>query len=284
MGLVLSTQWLLVLRFLNAGPFGVTEPVTGQDVGFFVFQLPFYRMVHAWLLGMLVFVASSTLAVYAVVVVYEHGGSLERTVFNMPRRIKAHLAALGVVMMVLVAANHFMDIFELVYSTRGAAYGASYADVHAQLPALWVMTATALLTAVLLVVTVFTRGFRPVLLGLALWLGSSVLVGLVYPNLIEGFEVKPNQLEKERPYIANSIALTRQAYGAGARAGAVLPGRGFGDAGRYPGQPADDQQHSALGPPTAARHARTRSRASAPTTDSRMSTSTATRSTAPTAR
>jgi uncharacterized protein len=212
MGLVLSSQWLPILRFLNAGSFGVTEPVTGQDVGFFVFQLPVYRMIHAWLLGALVFVASSTLAVYAVVVVYEHGSSLERTVFNMPRRIKAHLAALGVVMMVLVAANHFMDIFELVYSTRGAAYGASYADVHAQLPALWIMTATALLTALLLVVTVFTRGVRPVFFGLALWLGSSVLVGLVYPNLIEGFEVKPNQLEKERPYIANNIALTRQAY------------------------------------------------------------------------
>ena len=212
MGLILSAQWPLVLRFFTAVPFGSTDPVFGRDVGFYVFSLPFYRMLHAWLLGALVFIASSTLAIYAVVVVYELGGSLERTVFNMPRRIKAHLAGLGVVLLLLVAANHVMDLYELVYSTRGAAYGAGYADVRAQMPALWVMTGAALLAAGAVIATVFTRGIRPAIAGVGLWLGISVVVGLIYPNLIENFEVKPNQLEKERPYIENSIALTRRAY------------------------------------------------------------------------
>lgn len=213
MGLVLSANWSLILRFLNATPFAENDPLFGINVGFFVFSLPFLRMIHAWLLGVLVFVASSTLAVYAVVVVYELGSSLERTVFNMPRRVKAHLAGLGVALMLLIAANHVLDIFELVYSTRGAAYGAGYADVKAQLPALWIMTAAALVAAVLIVATVFARGLRPAAIGVAVWLGSSILVGLVYPNLIESFEVKPNQLEKERPYLVNAIGATLRAYG-----------------------------------------------------------------------
>ena len=213
MGLVLSANWGLILRFLNATPFPDADPLFGLNVGFFVFTLPFLRMVHAWLLGVLVFVASSTLAVYAVVVVYELGSSLERTVFNMPRRVRAHLAGLGVAMMVLVAANHLLDLLELVYSTRGAAYGAGYADVKAQLPALGIMTGAALLAALLIVASVWTRGIRPAVIGVAVWLGCSILVGLVYPNLIENFEVKPNQLEKERPYIVNAIAGTLRAYG-----------------------------------------------------------------------
>ena len=146
-----------------------------------------------------------------------------------------------------------LDIFELVYSTRGAAYGAGDADVHAQLPALWVMTATALLTALLIVEpcspAVSDRSF----LASTLWLGSSVLVGLVYPNLIEGFEVKPNQLEKERPYIANNIASTRQAYGLERVKEEFFPAEDSVRR-RNPGQPTDDQQYPALGPPTAPRH------------------------------
>lgn len=213
MGLILSAQWPLVLRFFNAAPFGLRDPIFDRDVGFYVFELPFYRMLHYWLLGVLVFVVSSTLAVYAVVVVYELGGSLERAVFNLPRRVKAHLAVLGVATMLLVAANHVMDMFELVYSNRGATYGAGYTDVRAQAPALLVMAGAALFAAVLVVSTIFSRGIRPAAAGLALWIGVSIVGGVAFPNLIESFEVKPNQLEKERPYIENSIALTRSAYG-----------------------------------------------------------------------
>jgi hypothetical protein len=213
MGLILSAQWPVVLRLFNAAPFGLRDPIFDKDVGFYVFELPFYRMLHYWLLGALVFVGSTTLAVYAVVVVYELGGSLERAVFNMPRRVKAHLAVLGVATMLLVATNHVMDMFELVYSNRGAAYGAAYTDVRAQAPALLAMTATALFAAVLMVFTVFSRGIRPASAGLALWIGTSIVAGVAFPSLIENFEVKPNQLEKERPYIENNIALTRSAYG-----------------------------------------------------------------------
>src|SRR5436190_8042850 len=74
------------------------------------------------------------------------------------------------------------------------------------------MTGAALLAATAVVATVFTRGIRPAVAGVAIWLGTSILVGLIFPTLIENFEVKPNQLEKERPYIENSIALTRRAY------------------------------------------------------------------------
>lgn len=213
MGLGAASQWETVLLFASRQPFGVQDPLFHLDVGFFVFTLPLFRAVHAWALVALVLIVSTTLAIYAVIVVYQLGASLERVVFAMPRGIKAHLAAFAATAMLLIAANHVLEIFELVYSTRGVAFGAGYADVHAQLPALWAMAGTAVLAAALIIGTVFTRGVRLAAAGIGVWLVTSLVGGLVYPNLIENVEVKPNQLDKERPFIENSIAMTRQAYG-----------------------------------------------------------------------
>ncbi|MCC7370551.1 MAG: UPF0182 family protein [Chloroflexi bacterium] len=213
MGSVASGQWPILLRFLNQVPFGVADPVFGRDVSFFVFTLPFLRSAHSWLLGTFVLVATTTFAVYAVVSAYELGVNLERVMFNLPRSVKLHIALLAAVLMLLVGANHLLDVYELVYSTRGVTYGASYADVRAEMPALYIMAAVAASAAVLIVVSAFARSLRPALTGLAAWALVAVLGGLVFPNMVENFEVKPNQLEKERPYVENGIAMTRRAFG-----------------------------------------------------------------------
>ena len=213
MGLLASGQWPLVVRFLYGTPFELVDPIFGQDAGFYVFSLPFLRALHSWLLGTTILIATTTLAVYAVVTAYELGVSLERVVFRMPRPIMLHVAILGALFMVLVAGNHVLDLYELVYSTRGVAFGPGYADVRAEMPALYIMTAVALLAAALIVASALVRSLRPALSGLGLWGLVALLGGLIFPNVVENFEVKPNQLEKERPYLENGIAFTRRAYG-----------------------------------------------------------------------
>jgi uncharacterized membrane protein (UPF0182 family) len=148
-----------------------------------------------------------------VVTAYELGLNLERVLFSLPRAVKLHVATLAAILMGLVAANHILDLYELVYSTRGVAYGPGYADVRAEMPALYIMFATALLAAALIVVSAFGSSLRPAITGLGLWGLVALVGGLIFPNVIETFEVKPNQLEKERPYIENGIAFTRKAFG-----------------------------------------------------------------------
>ncbi|MCC6174807.1 MAG: UPF0182 family protein [Chloroflexi bacterium] len=213
MGAVASGQWPTVMRFLNQEPFGTPDPIFGLDVSFFVFTLPFLRVAHSWLLGTAVLVATTTFAVYAVVTAYELGVNLERVVLNVPRGVRIHVASIVASILVLVAANHVLDVYDLVYSTRGVAYGAGYAAVHAELPALYFMAGFAVAAAILIVVSGFTRSFRLALSGLAAWGIVALFGGLVFPNLIESFEVRPNQLEKERPYLTNTIAYTRRAFG-----------------------------------------------------------------------
>lgn len=213
MGSVASGQWPVLARFLAQVPFGSTDPIFGKDIGFFVFTLPFLRAAHSWLLGTFVLVATTTFAVYAVVSAYELGVNLERVIFNLPRSVKLHVATIVSILMLMVAANHLLDVYELVYSTRGVTYGASYTDVRAEMPALYIMTLVAVIAAVLIVVSALVSSLRPAVTGLAAWALVAVVGGLLFPNFVESFEVKPNQLEKERPYVENGIALTRQAFG-----------------------------------------------------------------------
>src|SRR4051812_24950323 len=213
MGSVASGQWTILARFWEQVPFGSTDPIFGRDIAFFVFTLPFLRAAHSWLLGTVVLVATTTFAVYAVVSAYELGVNLERVIFNLPRSVKVHVAAIVAMLMVLVAANHLLDVYELVYSTRGVTYGASYTDVRAEMPALYIMSLVAAIAALLILLSAFVGSIRPAITGLAAWALVAVIGGLLFPNMIESFEVKPNQLEKERPYVENGIALTRRAFG-----------------------------------------------------------------------
>src|SRR5262249_39793255 len=115
--------------------------------------------------------------------------------------------------LLLLAAHHVLDLFELVHHSRGTTYGASYADVHAQLPGYWAQMALALIAAALAVATIFTRSFRYLLLGLGGSAPGWIALGTLYPNFVQQVEVRPNELAREMPYIEANIQSTLRAYG-----------------------------------------------------------------------
>jgi uncharacterized protein len=213
LGITASNNWLTLLRFIHARPFGMDDPLFGRDVAFYVFVLPFYRFVHGWLTSALLLVAVATMAVYAVILIYELNLDLERLLYRLGRAIKTHLLLLLAGFLLLLAAHHVLDLYELVHSTRGVTYGASYTDVHAQVPAQWALTAVALLAAGLAVATIFLRTFRPLLFGLGGWAVAALALGALYPNFVQNIEVRPNEQAREAPYIEANIRGTLRAYG-----------------------------------------------------------------------
>jgi uncharacterized membrane protein (UPF0182 family) len=213
LGLAAAGNWLTALRFAHARPFGLTDPLFGQDVALYVFSLPFLRFLEGWLLAALFLVTLGTLAVYAALLLGEL--SLEPALLLGPGwwSVKRHLLGLLGCFLVLLAVHHLLDLVELVHSTRNVTSGAGYADVHAQLPAQWLLFGFALAAAALCVVSIARRSLRPVLLGLAGWLAGAVLAGGVFPTLVQTFLVRPNELVRQRPYIERNIAATLRAYG-----------------------------------------------------------------------
>ncbi len=205
-GLVVSNRWDTFLKLINATPFGESDPLFAKDISFYVSTLPVLNFIQGWFLGAVITVILASLLMYMV------NFSLRGTSFLPHRRILGHFAALGAALMVVTAANHLLDIYELVYSSRGAAFGAGYADVHARLPALRLLTAVALVSAILFVGSIFTGGLRLMLGALGLWVVSAIVVGAIFPALFQRFVVNPNELAREEQFIARNISATRRAY------------------------------------------------------------------------
>ncbi|MDE3087817.1 MAG: UPF0182 family protein [Chloroflexota bacterium] len=201
-GLIAQADWLMFLRYQHAAPFGVTDPIFNQDVAFYVFTLPVYQFLVSWLSGVIILAALATGATYML--------GLGRVQWT--GAVKAHLSALGFLFLLINAWSYQLDVFGLVYSSRGVVFGASYTDVNAQLPAYNIMTILAAALAVLLLVNIFIRALKAIGLAVALWIAAAILLGGIYPDLVQNFEVKPSELSKEQPYIKYNIALTRQAY------------------------------------------------------------------------
>jgi uncharacterized protein len=213
MGLGAAANWLTVLQFLHRAEFGVVDPALGQDVGFYIFTVPLLRAVEGWLFSSFFLTLLSIVAVYAIVLTYELAVNIGQIGFRMTRGLKTHLLCLLAVIFMLLAFHHFLDLFEIVRSTRGAAYGAGFTDVNAQRPAQFILTGVALLASVLTLANITVPGFRLALLGGGMWAVALILVGGLFPAFMQNVDVAPNELDRERPFIDANIRFTRHAFG-----------------------------------------------------------------------
>jgi len=208
-GLQAASQWETVLRFLNAQPFNLQDPLYGRDIGFYVFRLPVFSMLYTWTLVTLV-VCFLLVVVTAV---------LHRGILMTPRgpqvspRTRGHLLALGALALIVKAGGYSLDGYDLLMSPRGIVFGAGYTDINAQLPALRILAILALICAAVCIWQIGRRGIRPVALALGVLLAANV-VGLgLYPMALQRFRVAPNEIVAERPYIEQHIKYTQMAYG-----------------------------------------------------------------------
>ncbi len=205
-----ASQWETWLYFLNATPFGKTDPILGHDIGFYVFTLPLLEMVQGILF--LVIFLMAAVAVVAYVVAEEVGLDAGRGVF-MSRRAGRHLGLLAAAALLVLAFGAWLQIPQLLTATSGVVTGATYADVNTRIPALWVLAGAALLGAVLAVFQAFRAGrLWPIAAAVALYLVASI-GGSVYATIIQRFVVAPNEQVRETPFIVHNIHATRAAFG-----------------------------------------------------------------------
>ncbi len=205
-GLVAQGNWQVLLRFFNAQPFGITDPVFQKEIGFYIFSLPFLQLLRGWILGALIVILLGSIAVYLL----SYG--VQRRRFDFARSVLAHIGVLGMAILGLFAWGYRLDIWELVFSTRGVVFGASYADMHAKLPAQWILLSVVLVCIGFLVVSILQRNFRWIVYAVGGWIVAAIIVGGIFPALIQRFQVEPDELDRERPYIEYNIEFTREAF------------------------------------------------------------------------
>lgn len=213
-GITLASKWETVLLYLNSVAFGYQDAIFARDAGFYVFSLPFYDMVRAflWSTGLITLIGTG-------LIYYVHFQSTGRqlsladlsALATVPTSHRLHLAAIGAFLLVLIAVGAYLERYALMYQHGGLFTGPGYADVHATLPVLALQVIVALIAALGLVFAVATRRSR-VLSGIAVLMAVVWVGGALYAMLLQRFVVSPNELERERPYLADHIAATNRAY------------------------------------------------------------------------
>src|SRR5690606_38263643 len=150
-GTIAANQWDVVLRYMEAQPFGFEDPQFGRDASFFVFKVPALRFAYGWFMGLAVL----TVLVVAALYLYRYlsygadDGAMRRT--------RLHLALLLLAVVGLFIFRYWLARFELNFSDAGAVFGATYTDIHARLPFLYVGMALGAATGVALLIAATGR-------------------------------------------------------------------------------------------------------------------------------
>lgn len=210
-GFAMEAQWpTLALYWYAPHAASVTDPIFGRPLGFYLFTLPAWEMIAGWLLTLAVMVT-----VLAVLFLIAAGGGRALggrlgSAASLPWR---GVSIAGGFVLFALAIREYVGRFDLLFEEHTIFNGVTYTDAHVTLIG---MLFIAVALAVGAVIAIAGGVIRPQ----ARWLVAAVLPAIacfVVAGLagwyVSTFIVKPNQLDKERPYIANNILMTRQAYG-----------------------------------------------------------------------
>ncbi|WP_232547707.1 UPF0182 family protein [Propioniciclava soli] len=209
-GLSAATQALPVLAWLNRQPAGVTDPVFGLDASFYMLEYPIWRLGASLLMSALLFGLVAAAAVHFAM------GNLtpnRNTIEQQGGAASTHLSLLAAAILVVYGLQNLLDRYGLLLDSGTLFTGLHYTDAHARLTAKLVVAVISFLVATLFFVNAFAHRSILPLAGVVLMLVSGLILSLIYPMVVQGLQVRPNEPDLERPYIADHMAATKAAYG-----------------------------------------------------------------------
>ena len=203
-----SKDWVILQKFLHPTSFGIIDPVFKLDVGFYVFKLPFYLFLYKVASLAILITAFWVAMVYLLVNIAQ--GNPGRLLQSISARY--HFSFLAAVFFIFKAVGYQLEQYTLLFTHHGAVWGPGYTGTHATLLAYKVLAVIAILCALAILINLFLRRFRLIVYSIGVLLVASVLLGGVYPYLVQKFVVTPNEAVIERPYLERNIQFTRMAY------------------------------------------------------------------------
>ncbi|SPF01999.1 hypothetical protein SMA5143A_2754 [Streptomyces sp. MA5143a] len=209
-----SGQWRTWLMWVNGVSFGQKDPQFDLDVSFYAFDLPWYR----FLLGF--GFAAAVLSVIAAALTHYLYGGLRVTSPGARATAAAtgHLSVLLGIFVALKAVAYWLDRYGLAvkssdFKATGNWTGLRYVDANAYLPAKTILFCIAVICALLFFATIWRRTWQLPVIGFGLMVLSAILIGGLYPAIVQKFQVQPNEQAKEAPYVEKNLEATRRAYG-----------------------------------------------------------------------
>lgn len=210
LGLAVASWRDDVFLFMNSQEFGTADPFFERDIGFYIFELPLYEAAADWFFNVLV------LATVVTTIAHYFNGGLRFTgrSFTSTRKAKIHISIMFALIALVRAIAYRLDMYELMFSDRTEAFfGPGFSDINARLPAFRLLLVVAIVAAALFIANIFRPGWTLAAVVVGSWIVVAIAAAAIYPAIIQRFQVVPQQLEKEEPYIEHNLAFTRAAWG-----------------------------------------------------------------------
>jgi len=207
-GAAVGAQWRTFLLFFNGSGVGIVDPLFSRDLGFWLFELPFWALIQTWLFTSLVLTILLTAGAHYVL-----GAIRPESSEKVTPPAKLHLTVLIAAAIGVRAWGYWLDRYELNFSQRGTVTGAAFTDVNAELPALLLLIGVAAIAIVILFVSLRRNGFLLPGAALGLLVVASIVLQGVYPAVVQRIRVDPQELAREREFISRNLEATRAAFG-----------------------------------------------------------------------
>lgn len=206
--LSVAKDWIIIQQYLHPSAFGISDPLFQKDIGFYVFQLPFYIFLYK-VASMIVVVTAFWIAIVYLAVNFAQGRP-GKPLENMSARY--HLSFLAAIFFIVKAVGYQLEQYALLFAHHGAVWGPGYTTTHATLLAFKILVIIALACALVILINLYLRKFRLIVYSIGVLLVASIVLGSLYPAFIQKFVVTPNEAVMEKPYLEKNIEYTRMAY------------------------------------------------------------------------
>lgn len=217
-GVTSVTQWYKILQFTNSVPFGEVDPIFNKDISFYVFKLPLIQSIFSTAISLIIILVIITVIMYLVLgfkdKINESNDNVIRInskTYGIRKFAGKQLAILAAILSLLIGCSYLLKSYDLVYSTRGVAYGASYTDVKITMTFYKVIAIACLIASIVVFISILKLKVRPIIISTAI-IAVLIVLEPVVALLTQQFVVKPNEMELEKPYIANNIEATKKAF------------------------------------------------------------------------
>jgi len=210
-GLAMKGEWQTFALYFNQATAATPDPIFQKPLGFYLFSLPLYELISSWLITLSFIVLCASL-IYSLL-------ALPQAALKIARKDAARkpLAAVSLgltVFLVLLAWRAYLSRFPYLWADHQTFSGVTFVEAKYLLPALYLVCIALLIAAAISLINAFSkRGLRLLLLALAIPLAVYLVGVYIVPTYVQSFIVKPNELDRETPYIEQNIAWTRRAFG-----------------------------------------------------------------------
>ncbi|MBD3320863.1 MAG: UPF0182 family protein, partial [Chitinivibrionales bacterium] len=229
MGFGISGLWNEILLFVNRVPGEIKDPVYNKSTGFYLFTFPLFSAVLTWLFSLIIVTLIAVIGgrLFGFIGTQAGKSTITADDFQQIGSLRGHLFFLASLFLAAMAANSYLAIFRLMYSTEGVVNGVGYVDIHYRRLAYIVAMVVYAVCSLSTLLCAFSAKARSAFFGVrhnsVQWGKLFIIPGLaaailiivigIVPGIVTSLVLTPNEITLEKPYINHNIKFTRMAYG-----------------------------------------------------------------------